>query len=436
MNYLEAVDYLKSHIDLEATSIPVAGESDALSLEPISQLLSLLGDPQNAFRTIHITGTNGKGSVTKMVSALLSATDLSVGAFTSPHLHSVNERISWNGEDISNEEFARIVSLIASVTPMVSSKLSWFELITATALVWFAELGIDVAVVEVGLLGEYDATNVVDSDVAVITNLGKDHTDGLGEWRRKVFAEKVGIIKPQSRVVLGDDFAELTTIAEARPNQGIVAAHQEFSVDSNLLSVGGRLVDITTPNGRFEELFLPFVASHQAHNFATALAAVESFFDRQLDKEVVEFALSQTRLPGRFEVVDTRPVTIVDTFHNAAGAKASYAALDDAFAKLGSWVLILGLLEDKFPEEICRAIQSDAFDVVICCEPDNPRALPAAKLAEFVRATGGDPEVIHNPTDAIRRAQSLCADEDLILAGGSFYMVGEILAWMSSRPEE
>ena len=436
MNYLESVDYLKTHIDLENSSIPIAGESDALSLEPISELLSLLGDPQNSFRSIHVTGTNGKGSVTKMVGALLAATDLSVGAFTSPHLLRVNERITWNGEDISNEEFARIVSLIASVSPMVSSKLSWFELVTAIAFVWFSELGVDIAVVEVGLLGEHDATNVINSDVAVITNLGKDHTDGLGEWRQAVLAEKAGIIKPQSRVVLGDDFGELSSIVEGKENQGVVAAHKDFSVDSNLLSVGGRLVDISTPYGGFEDLFLPFVASHQAYNFATALVAVETFFGRKLDKEVVEFALSQTQLPGRFQIIETRPVTIVDTFHNAAGAKASYGSLDDAFAKLGSWVLILGLLEDKFPEEVTRAIQVDAFDVVICTEPNNPRALPAPKLAELVREAGGDPEVIHSPTDAIRRAQSLCADEDLILAGGSFYLVGEILQWVAEKPQE
>ncbi len=430
MDYRDALEYLDSHLNLEARQVPIAGQMPATSNQAISELLSVLGNPQDNFRSIHITGTNGKGSTAAAAAAFLAATDLSVGVYSSPHLAKPNERLKWNGEEISDEAFARVIELIASVQPMVSHELSWFEILTAAAFVWFSEMAVDVAVIEVGLLGTYDATNVVDADVAVITNVGKDHTNGEGAWASKIAEEKAGIIKPNSTVVIGADMGELAAIFEAKSARKVLWAHTDFSVSDNLLSVGGRLVDLQTPHSNHEELFIPFMAGYQADNILTGLVAVEAFFDRAIERDIVEFALTQLRLPARFEVVTARPVTVLDGFHNEDGAKATAQALGEGFAKLGSWVLIIGMLKDKSPTEVLVAAQLDMYDAIICCQPNSPRAFDAAELAQVVKDQGYDAEVIHQPLDAYRRARSICADEDLIMVGGSLYMLSEIKQWV------
>ena len=189
MDYPGALAYLDEHINREATAGRIAG----LSLEPIERLLAVLGDPQRAYPVIHVTGTNGKGSVGRMASALLAAHNLTVGTYASPHLERVNERLLWNLQPIENEPFAALIAEVAELEPLSGVTPSYFELLTAAALSWFAEIAVDVAVVEVGLLGRWDATNVVDADVAVVTNIGQDHTDGVGDWRQRIAAEKAGI---------------------------------------------------------------------------------------------------------------------------------------------------------------------------------------------------------------------------------------------------
>ena len=192
MDISTAIGWLESHTNLEghgnkagerAASLPTAGDTDDLSLAPMTELLGLLGDPHTAFRTIHITGTNGKGSTANIITRLLAATELSVGLYTSPNLERINERIVWDGRWIPDEDLARILTLLREVLPLMEATPSRFELLTAAAFVYFAEVGAEVAVIEVGLLGRFDATNVIDPDVAVITNIGKDHTDGVGDWQ-------------------------------------------------------------------------------------------------------------------------------------------------------------------------------------------------------------------------------------------------------------
>jgi len=436
MDYSKAIDYLDSHINLESDRLPVAGSMDELSLEGIKQLLFSLGNPHLSYRVIHITGTNGKGSTAAFTASLIGATDLSVGLLTSPHLVKVNERIRWNDEIISDEDLARILSLIASIEPMIDQRLSWFEIITAAGFVWFSELSVDVAVVEVGLLGQMDATNVVESDVAVITNIAKDHTDGLPGWKKKVASEKSGIIKPESYVILGEDFGELTDVFASRPNLGISQAHEDFSVDSNMLSVGGRLLDINTQYSSFTDLFFPFHASFQAENFITALAATEAFFQRGLHRDIVEFALTRVKLFGRFEVVKTRPIIIVDGCHNPAGAKASARSLSETFAKMGSSILVFGILQDRDPIEMLKAINASDFDAVICTEPDSNRALKAEKLVDAANALNLNPELVRSPVEAFNRAESIAAEEDIIVVSGSFYLVGELRNHILSQVDE
>lgn len=438
MDYAAALAYLDQHTNMEgsranrfappAPDLPTAGQVDGLSVAPMRALLAALGDPQDAFRTIHITGTNGKGSVARYAAAILRATSLSVGLYTSPNMAKVNERINWDGRDIPDDELARVVGLLAGVEDLVDHDPSRFELLTAAAYVWFAEQGVEVGVIEVGLLGRYDATNVIDADVAVVTNIGKDHTDGAEGWRTAVASEKAGIIKPDSRVVLGAPMGDLLEVFEAEPSAGIWEAGRDFEVEANLLALGGRSIDLRTPGESYDQLFVPAHGRHQGDNAATAVAAVEAFFDRPTPEDLINEALAEVRLPGRFEVVDQEPAVVLDGAHNPDGAAAAYRTLTEEFARLGSWVLVVGMLKGKDPIEMLLALGAPDFDAVICTEPDWSRAIPAEELAFAASSLGLTPEVVRNPVEALARARAVTAADDLILVAGSLYVVGEVRA--------
>lgn len=438
MDYNAALAYLDQHTNLEgsrasrfappAPELPKAGQVDGLSLAPMRNLMSALGDPQNAYRSIHITGTNGKGSVARYAASILRSMDLSVGLYTSPNMVRVNERLNWDGNEIGDDDLARVIQLLGSVEPLVEHTPSRFELLTAAAFVWFAEQGVDVAVVEVGLLGRYDATNVVDGDVAVITNIGKDHTDGAEGWPAKVAAEKAGIIKPDSKVVLGSPMGELRPIFEQEPSAGIWEAEHDFAVEANIVALGGRSIDLRTPGQTYEQLAVPAHGRHQGDNAATAVVAVEAFFDRPTPEELVNEGLAEVRLPGRFEIVDREPTIILDGAHNPDGAAAANQTLTEEFARLGSWVLVVGMLRGKDPVEMLEALGVDEFDAVICTEPDWSRALPAEELVVAASVLGVSAEVVRRPEEALARARAVTAADDLILVAGSLYVVGEVRA--------
>ena len=436
MNYATALAFLDQHTNLEGSradrflppspELPTAGQVDGLSLEPMRNLMAALGDPQTAYRSIHVTGTNGKGSVARYAAAILRAMDLSVGLYTSPNMERVNERLNWDGTDIADDDLARVVDLLAGVESMVEHTPSRFELLTAAAFVWFAEQGVDVAVVEVGLLGRYDATNVLDGDVAVITNIGKDHTDGAEGWRQQVASEKAGIIKPDSRVVLGSAMGDLRPVFEGEPSAGLWEAETDFEVESNSLAVGGRSIDLRTPGEQYDQIFVPAHGRHQGDNAATAVVAVEAFFDRPTPEDLINQALAEVRLPGRFEVVEREPTIVLDGAHNPDGAAAAYRTLTEEFARLGSWVLVVGMLRGKDPIEMLTALGAPDFDAVICTEPNWTRALPADEIARAAIALGLRPEVVRRSDEALARARAVTAADDLIMVAGSIYVVGEI----------
>ena len=435
MDYQRALAYLDQHTNLEGNrsgrfspSLPVAGHTAGLSLEPMEALLSALGDPHQAYRVVHITGTNGKGSTARFISALLQATDLSVGTYTSPNIEAINERLSWAGQPISNQDFGRIIGLLAGVAPLLDVVPSRFELLTAAAFAWFAELAVDVAVIEVGLLGRYDATNVVTGDVAVVTNIGKDHTAGGEGWQREVASEKAGIIKPTSHLILGTPMGELAPIFAAEGPAALWTAGTDFDLESNQLAVGGRVIDLVTPGARYEQLFIPFHGAHQGDNLATSIAAVEAFFGRPAEQELIELALTTVRLPARFEVVGRDPTIILDGAHNPDGALAASATLREAFARIGSWVLVVGMLSGKDPAEMLQALGASDFDAIICCEPDWSRAIPAREIAAAASAMGLSAEVVKSPVEALMRAVSVATGDDLIMVAGSLYVVGEVRA--------
>ncbi len=442
MEYAHALAWLESHTNLEGSApetgsarskqlrdnLPKAGDTDGLSLGAMAELLAALGDPQHSYRVIHITGTNGKGSTTRFAAGMLAATGLSVGTYTSPNLVKINERIGYDGAMIDDVDLARILTLLAEIEPLLAQRPSRFELLTAAAFAWFAEIGVEVAVIEVGLLGRYDATNLVDADVAVITNIGKDHTDGAEGWRERVASEKAGIIKPDSHVVLGSAMGDLRPIFDNEPSVATYEFGTDFELESNLVALGGRSIDLRTPYGLLESIHVPFHGAHQGENLATAIMAVEVFFDRALDIELIDEAMATVEIPGRFEIVGRNPTVILDGAHNPDGAIAAKHTLDEEFARLGSWVLVFGMLVGKDPVEMLEAIGAHDFDAVIVTQPAWSRALPATEVAAAAATIGIDVEVIPDVAQAFARARSVTNDDDLVFVAGSLYVIGELRA--------
>jgi len=425
VNPREARRWLDGHLDLESGSAPVtAGAVGDLSLDRMRSLVGVLGDPQQAYPVIHLTGTNGKGSTARMVDALLRGHGLSVGLHTSPHLEALNERIVWDGRPIPDEDLASVLSDLAGVEALVDGDPSWFELVTAAGFAWFAHQAVDVAVVEVGLLGRYDATNVADGLVAVVTNVGKDHTDGVGDWRKHIAEEKAGIVKPGSTLVLGETDPELVPIFEREGAERVWRRGRDVSVERNDVAVGGRVVSVRTPSGVLDELFLPLHGAHQGENLGLAIGAAEAFFDRPLDRDLVTEALADLRLPGRFEIVGREPMLVLDGAHNVDGMRALATTLHDDFPTVPVSVVVLGMLGGRDPGEMVEALELTPYDVVICCTPSSPRALPASEVAAAVEAAGLEVEVVPDVADAVDRARSLAGPEDRIVVTGSLYVVG------------
>jgi dihydrofolate synthase/folylpolyglutamate synthase len=388
------------------------------------ELAAVLGDPQHQQPTVHITGTNGKGSVARMVTALLGAHDLSVGTYTSPHLETINERISRNGEPISDDALAAVLTDLAGLEQLLTHTPSYFELLTAAALRWFSDEAVGAAVVEVGLLGRWDATNVVDGVVSVLTNVGRDHTEGVGDWRREVAEEKAGIVKPGSTFVLGETDPALEPIFQATPAREIWRRDDDFGCTANRLAVGGRVLDLRTPGRSYDEVFLGLHGEHQGDNAAVALAAAEAFFDRPLDDDLVREAFAAVRNPGRFEVVSRDPLVVLDGAHNPDGAHALAATLDEGFTVLGDRRLVVGVLEGREPGELLDILGAAQALEVVCCAPHSPRALDPKALADEVAALGGTPRVVPDVEDALRHVLAASAADDAVVVTGSLYTVG------------
>jgi dihydrofolate synthase/folylpolyglutamate synthase len=420
VDYPAALAYLDQHVNLEAT----AGKVHGLSLEKMRELVGVIGDPQTAYPAVHITGTNGKGSVARMVTALLREHGLSVGTYTSPDLERVNERLAWNLEPISDDTFARVVGELAAIEPLLETSPSRFELLTAAAFSWFAEIAVDVAVVEVGMLGRFDATNVVDGSVAVVTNIGADHTDRQGDWRAAIASEKAGIVKPDSTLVLGEMEPRLRPIFEAEGPAAIVERGVDFDIDRELNALGGRIFDVHTRHAEYAELVLPLYGAHQTDNAATAVVATEEFFGRALDVDTARSALAGVTIPGRFEVVHRNPLVIIDGAHNPDAARRVAVTLDDEFDLAGRRILVVGMLSPRDPVEMFRALRADEADLLIACAPDWPRAIPPDDIAAAARALRVLTEVVPDVGDAVRRALAVAAAEDAVVVTGSLYVAG------------
>ena len=425
MELPEALAYLDRHLNREliATSAISAGSVDGLSLGSMIELMALSGDPHRAYPVIHVTGTNGKGSVARMITELLVSSGLTVGSYYSPHLERINERICRNNDPISDAELAEAIGDLAAITDLLPIPPSWFELVPATALRWFADVAVDVAVIEVGLLGRYDATNVVDADVVVVTNVSGDHTDYSEGWRQKIAWEKAGIITAGSELVLGPETHDLLGIfADQNPGR-ITSFGTDIVVEDTQVAMGGRLATISTPYARYEDIAIAVHGEHQATNAAIALAAVERLFDRALAAEVVEDGLGRVRLPGRCEVLSANPLVILDGGHNAAAAESLASTLTEEFTPLGSRILIVGMLAGRRPADLLEPLVEVGFDAVIATSPLGERALPAWELAAAAKELGIACTVVADPFQAISRALAVAGEDDMLVVAGSFYLV-------------
>ncbi|MBC8365530.1 MAG: bifunctional folylpolyglutamate synthase/dihydrofolate synthase [Actinobacteria bacterium] len=442
MDYRGALRFLDRHVNLEAT----AGRVHGLSLDSMRGLVACMGDPQQDVRTIHVTGTNGKGSVAAMVASLLDALGLRVGIYSSPHVDTIRERLAIGGKIIEEEEFAELIGDLAHYVEAApgapQDTPSYFELLTAAALLWFANEAVDVAVVEVGMLGRFDATNVVESDVAVVTNIGRDHTDGRGDWRRAIAGEKAGIVRAGRPLVLGETAIDVRDLFLAEHPDPLFERDRDFGVTATQVAVGGQQVDLFGPHGRYDEVFVSLFGSHQADNAAVALAAVEAFVGAPLGEEVVEQGFGAVRLPGRLEVAATGPLVLLDGAHNQDAARAVAEAVPELFFEgggAGRRIIVFGALGPREPSEILEELAVLAPELVVTCTAPSPRAVPADRLAELARGLGLDAEPVSSVGDALRLAVTLADEDDMVLVTGSFYVLAparEALEFVREEPGE
>ena len=420
MNYAEALAYLDDHASYERT-----GRVEDPSLRNIAALTSVMGDPQFDYRVVHVTGTNGKGSTSQMITKLLMAHGLRVGTYASPHLERINERILVDGQPVDDESFAESIAAVADAEALAGVRPSFFEILTAAAFRCFSDAPVDVAVIEVGMLGRWDATNVVDSDVAVITNIALDHTEYAGPTVLDIAREKVGIVKTDSVTVIGDVTPELSDFFTASVPEALRRG-EHFECVDNHLALGGRMIEVRTPHDRYADVFVPLHGRHQGDNASAAIAAVEAFFGHSIDREVLDEGLSAVVMPGRFEVLHHQPLVIIDGAHNPAGADVCAEVFFADFDPVGARRLVVGTLRSRDPHALLSALRADEFDQVICCTAPSPRGLPAEDLAAVARSMGCDDVVVRESVGAAcDRALVDAGSDDAILVTGSLYVVGE-----------
>jgi dihydrofolate synthase/folylpolyglutamate synthase len=395
------------------------------TLERMRHLVDVLGHPETCAPAIHVTGTNGKTSTARCLTALLTAKGLRVGTFTSPHLESINERLAADGEPISDADLAEVLTDLAGVEPLLGPdiRLTWFEILTGAALRWFADRPVDVAVFEVGLGGRWDATNVVDASVAVVTNVGLDHVEFLGPTRTDVAGEKAGIIKPGATLVLGERDPDLRPIFQREGPAELWWVGRDYECSRNVLAVGGRALDLRTPQATYEDVWLDLHGSYQGDNFAAALAATEAFFGAPVDERLVREAAATVRSPGRLEIVGRDPLVVLDGAKNLEGAERAAAAVAEEFGDR-ALVLVVGMLHGKDPEAMLRALGAAGSRLVVACPPPSPRAQPATAVAAAAARIGVPAVAADSVAEALEVAFDRAGPDDLILITGSLYVVG------------
>ena len=414
-------------------------------LDRIESLLDLLGSPQRAYPAIHLTGTNGKTSTARMIDALLRAFGLHTGRYTSPHLETVRERISLDGEPVSEERFAAVYGEVKPLAELVDARsdepLTYFDMTTALAFATFADAPVDIAVVEVGLGGAEDATNVIQAGVCVITPIGLDHTEWLGDTLQDIALAKAGIIHPGATVIAAAQEEEAARpLLERCSEVGATIAREgaEFGVLSRAVAVGGQVLTLQGLGGVYDDVFIPLHGAHQAQNAAVALAAVEAFLGagarRQLDVEAVREGFATASSPGRLERVRSAPTVLLDGAHNPHGMAATVTALQEEFA-FSKLVAVVGVLADKDAASLLELLEPVA-DVVVVTRNSSPRAMPTNELAALAAEVFGEDrvEVAEEMPDAIELAVAL-TEEDVPgeLSGVGVLITGSVVTVADAR---
>lgn len=411
-------------------------------VERTRRVLELLDDPQRTYRVVHVTGTNGKTSTSRMIESLLRAHGLRTGLFTSPHLVRFTERIMVDGEPIQDaavadawEEIEPFVDLVdAELAAAGDAALTFFELLTVLAFVAFSDAPVDVAVIEVGMGGAWDSTNTADGDVAVIAPVGLDHADRLGDTIGEIATVKAGIIKPGAAVVSAaqdPSAAEAISRAVRAADASLAVEGDAFGVDRQRIAVGGQLLDIRGLSGTYDEVYLPLYGAHQGRNAALALAAVESLIARPgegLAPDAVAEGLGQVTSPGRLQLIGVNPTVLVDAAHNPHGVHALVAALTESF-DFDEWGIVLGVLEDKDAAGIVAELATVATRV-FATAPESERARDADSVADLVEARELTVTVHPDLEDAAEAAREWAAASDrrAVAIAGSVVLAGQAIA--------
>jgi dihydrofolate synthase/folylpolyglutamate synthase len=415
------------------------------TLQRIAALVDLLGDPHRSYPALHVAGTNGKTSVTRMIDALLTRIGLRVGRFTSPHLQLVTERIALDNAPITParyvEVFRDIEPYVAMVDRGAEVQMSKFEVLTGMAFAAFADAPVDAAVLEVGLGGSWDATNVADAKVAVVTPIDIDHVDYLGTDIAGIAAEKAGVMKPGSIALLAEQRPEVAEVLLRRSvevDATVARAGMEFGVLRRDVAVGGQLLKLQGLGGAYDEIFLPLHGTHQANNAALALAAVEAFFgagaQRMLDQDAIREGFASVVVPGRLERVRSAPSVFVDAAHNPHGAQALATALDEDFG-FRNLVGVIGVMKDKDARGILAALEPVLNEIVVTTNSSD-RSMEAEELGEVALEIFGPDRVDVRPRldDAIDTALALAeADAEEPLSGVGVVVTGSVVTAGETR---
>lgn len=399
----------------------------------IVDLMALMGDPQHSFDGVHVSGTNGKTSTSAMIASLMDTAGLLSGTYSSPHLQDVRERIRIAGVPMAAADLAVHIAYLQPFLEAVDEshpdRVTYFEALTALAYLAFADVPINVGVIEVGMGGTWDATNVIQARVAVLTRVGLDHVE-LGGTTVEVAREKVGIIKPEACVVSAEQDREVLEVITARAdemNAQLRVAGRDFEMLGRVTAVGGQQVDLQGVRGTYNEVMLPLFGRHQAHNAAIALAAFEAYhrFEVAVDEDLVHQAFAGVRVPGRLEPVPQQDgaLVVLDGAHNPGGMVALAEALSLEFG-FKRRVVILGILDDKDVEAMVAALVGVA-DHVIAVAPDNPRAADPDRIARACATHALSVETAVDVEEALDMAAGVSRATDGVIVTGSLYLVGE-----------
>jgi dihydrofolate synthase/folylpolyglutamate synthase len=400
------------------------------SLDRIRAITELLDEPQRTYPTIHVTGTNGKTTIARAAAALGCAHGITTGLYTSPHLLRVTERLSVCGDDITEEEFAEEWAHLEPFLELADGRgdrtATYFEAVTALAFLWFADKPVGLVVIEVGMGGSWDATNVVEGDVAVLGEVALDHPE-LGSSVREVATEKAGIVKPgKTAVVREQPHGEALEVIEARAAEveaTVLLEHRDWAVGERLQAVGGQRFQVEGTFSTYDELFVPMFGEHVVRNAGAAIVAVESVFRHELDGDTVRTALAELRVPGRLEVAARGPTILLDGAHNPAGAEALARSLGESFVAERLHV-VLAVSSNKDLDGVIAPLAA-ITDAWYAAQNESVRSFPAEHVAERIAAAGGRVADLGTVAEMLQAARDAAAEDDLILVTGSLYTVAD-----------